>query len=90
MSSANKPPLAVILGAGRAVWGGLPSAVVDIPEHGRVLDWTLAALAALDEVEVRFIGGYRAEEVLQRYPEVQIVLNPDWQHSGPAGSLSLA
>ena len=90
VSSANKPPLAVILGAGRAVWGGLPSAVVEVPEHGRVLDWTIAALAALDEVEVRFVGGYRAEEVLQRYPEVQIVLNPDWQHSGPAGSLSLA
>jgi len=90
VSSANKPPLAVILGAGRAVWGGLPSAVVDIPEHGRVLDWTLAALAALEEVEVRFVGGYRAEEVLERYPQVQIVLNPDWQHSGPAGSLNLA
>ena len=90
VSAANQPPLAVILGAGRAVWGGLPSAVVDIPEQGRVLDWTLAALAALNEVEVRFVGGYRAEEVLQRYPEVQIVLNPDWQHSGPAGSLSLA
>jgi choline kinase/phosphohistidine swiveling domain-containing protein len=90
VSAANQPPLAVILGAGRAVWGGLPSAVVDIPEHGRVLDWTLAALAALDEAEVRFVGGYRAEEVLQRYPEVQIVLNPGWQHSGPAGSLSLA
>ena len=90
VSSANKPPLAVILGAGRAVWGGLPSAVVEVPEHGRVLDWTIAALAALDEVEVRFVGGYRAEEVLQRYPDVQIVLNPDWQHSGPAGSLSLA
>ncbi len=90
MSTANQPPLAVILGAGRAAWGGLPSAVVDIPEHGRVLDWTLAALSTLDEVEVRFVGGYRAEEVLRRYPQVQIVLNPDWQHSGPAGSLSLA
>ncbi len=88
--AASKPPLAVILGAGRAVWGGLPSAVVDIPEHGRVLDWTLAALAALGEPEIRFIGGYRAEEVTRRYPGVQIVLNADWQHTGPAGSLGLA
>ncbi|MSX12174.1 MAG: sugar metabolism cluster protein [Actinobacteria bacterium] len=90
MSAATNTPLAVILGAGRAVWGGLPSAVVDIPEHGRVLDWTLAALSVLEDVEVRFVGGYRAEEVLQRYPDVQIVLNPEWQHSGPAGSLALA
>ena len=90
VSAATKPPLAVILGAGRAVWGGLPSAVVDIPEHGRVLDWTLAALAAVDDVEIRFVGGYRAEEIVLRYPAVQMVLNPDWQHSGPAASLALA
>ncbi len=79
----------VILGAGRAVRGSLPSAVADIDERGRVLDWLLDAFAVLDGAQVSFVGGYRAEEVLERYPDLRLVFNREWASTGPAYSLGL-
>jgi len=80
----------VILGAGRAVRGSLPSAMVDIHERGRVMDWLLAAFAALDAPEVYFVGGYKAEEVVERYPSLRPVFNREWASTGPVRSLGLA
>ena len=66
----------VILGAGRSVRGALPSAMVDIDEHGRVLDWLLDAFAVLDDPDVAFVGGYRAEDVVERYPQLRAGVQP--------------
>ena len=79
----------VILGAGRSVRGALPSAMVDIDEHGRVLDWLLDAFAVLDGPEVAFVGGYRAEDVVERYPQLRVVFNRAWAETGPVESLAL-
>ena len=87
--SAASTDQVVILGAGRAVRGSLPSAVADIDEHGRVLDWLLDAFSALGAVDVSFVGGYRAEEVLERYPDLRLVFNREWARTGPAHSLGL-
>ncbi len=80
----------VILGAGRSVRGALPSAMVDIDEHGRVMDWLLDAFAVLDEPDVAFVGGYRADDVVERYPQLRVVFNRDWAGTGPVESLGLA
>ena len=50
----------IILGAGRSITGGSPSAVTITDEHHRVLDWILDAFSALEDPEVYFIGGYHA------------------------------
>jgi choline kinase len=80
----------VILGAGRSVRGALPSAMVDIDERGRVLDWLLDAFAVVDGSEVAFVGGYRAEDVVERYPQLRVVFNRSWSETGPVESLALA
>jgi choline kinase len=79
----------VILGAGRGVRGNLPSAIVGIDEHSSVMDWLLDAFAVLDEPLVTFVGGYKADEVVERYPDVRMVFNRDWAQTGPARSLGL-
>lgn len=83
-------PLVVVLAAGRSVRGGAPSAVLDVDGRGLVLDWLLAAFAVLPDPDIRVVAGYRAEEVLGRYPGVQVVLNPAWSSTGAAHSLALA
>src|SRR5438445_2407257 len=79
----------VILGAGRGVRGSVPSAIVDIDDHSRVMDWLLDAFAALDRIQVCFVGGFKADEVVERYPQVRTVFNRDWAHTGPVSSLGL-
>ncbi len=80
----------VILGAGRAVTGAVPSAVVGVDDGHRVLDWQLDAFKALGDCDVCFVAGYRADEVIERYPDVRVVLNREWERTGPAHSLGLA
>jgi glutamine kinase len=79
----------VILGAGRGVRGSIPSAIVDIDDHTRVMDWLLDAFAVLDRAEMCFVGGYKADEVVEHYPQVRTVFNRDWAHTGPVMSLGL-
>jgi choline kinase/phosphohistidine swiveling domain-containing protein len=79
----------VILGAGRGVRGSVPSAIVDIDDHTRVMDWLLDAFAALDNIQVCFVGGFKADEVVERYPQVRTVFNREWAHTGPVSSLGL-
>ena len=79
----------VILGAGRSVRGGVPSAMVDIDERGRVMDWLLDAFAVLDDPEIYFVGGFKAEDVVERYPQLQVVFNRAWAETGPVESLGL-
>ena len=79
----------VILGAGRSVRGGLASAMVDIDERGRVMDWLLDAFAVLGEPDIYFVGGFKAEDVVERYPQVSVVFNRAWADTGPVESLRL-
>ena len=80
----------VILGAGPASRGQSPSAVADVHEDTRVIDWLLAAFGALGNPRVFFVAGYKAAEVISRYPTLLTVFNPDWRTSGPVLSLALA
>jgi choline kinase len=80
----------VILGAGRGVRGSVPSAIIEIDERSSVMDWLLDSIAAIDRPRVTFVGGYKADEVIERYPDVRMVLNRDWARTGPARSLGLA
>lgn len=81
----------IILGAGKPFSGERPSALVEAPwTSRRVLDWLLEAFATLGEAEFHFVGGYRLEEVVARYPNIYFSVNPEWKRSGAVGSLLLA
>ncbi|WP_133066218.1 PEP/pyruvate-binding domain-containing protein [Acidovorax kalamii] len=83
----NKPQV-IILGAGKPFSGERPSALVEAPwTSRRVLDWLLDAFAVLGEAEFHFVGGYRLEEVVARYPNIYFSVNPEWKRSGAVGSL---
>lgn len=78
----------VILGAGRAVHGSSPAAVLGTDADHGVLDWVLDAFSELDTA-IAFVAGYRADEVIERYPDVRVVLNRQWERTGPVASLGL-
>lgn len=80
-------PQVIILGAGKPFSGEHPSALAETPSGRRVLDWLLDAFSVLGEAEFHFVGGYRFEEVVARYPNIYFSVNPDWKHSGATGSL---
>jgi Predicted sugar nucleotidyltransferases len=67
----------------------MPSAMVGIDEHGRVMDWLLDAFAVLGEPEIYFVGGFKAEDVVERYPDLRVVFNRAWAETGPVESLGL-
>lgn len=78
----------IILGAGKPFSGEHPSALVEAPwTSRRVLDWVLDAFAEVGEAEFHFVGGYRLEEVVARYPSIYFSVNQDWKRSGAVGSL---
>ena len=80
----------IVLGAGRAGKGNLPTALVTINDNQRVLDWILASFSPLQEPACYFVGGYLAGAIASRYPNIRFFFNPDWATTGPARSLSLA
>src|SRR6476469_4007112 len=86
----ERPDRVVILGAGRGVRGSVPSAIVNVDDDTRVMDWLLDAFSALGDFHVCFIGGFKADEVVERYPQIRTIFNRDWAETGPVSSLALA
>ncbi len=82
--------LVVILGAGRDRHRPLPPALMHTPGRARVLDWQLDAFSSLAGRRVCFVGGYRHEEVATRYPGLHLLINSDWETTGPVHSLAQA
>ncbi|MEI8336028.1 MAG: PEP-utilizing enzyme [Actinomycetes bacterium] len=88
--SAPRGPAAIILGAGRGSRGGSPTALVSIDKDSRVLDWILQGFSFLENLDVTFVAGYRAEEIAAKYPEIRTSINTNWRRTGPAASLRSA
>jgi len=87
---------AIVMGAGRGSRLGretdvVPKALVSV--MGRpMLDWILEALGAAGfaRQDVVFIGGYRADVVRARYPELTFVMNREWERNNVLASLLCA
>ncbi|MEZ4430709.1 MAG: hypothetical protein R3A51_23780, partial [Nannocystaceae bacterium] len=58
--------------------------------HGRVIDWILGAFSVIPRAAICFVGGYRADAIRHEYPNIDLVVNPNWRVTGPAISLSYA
>ncbi len=86
----------IVIGAGRGSRLGTETDVVPkalVPVMGRpMLDWILEALGAagFSRKDVIFIGGYRADVVRARYPELTFVLNDRWEQNNVLASLLCA
>ena len=76
----------IILGAGMPFRGEQHSALRDTAHNGLVFDWLLHAFSSV-RPSVHFIGGYRIEDVMRRYPSIHYTVNPEWDRTGPADSL---
>lgn len=79
----------VVLGAGRPQSGTAPSALRMVDRERKVLDWILHAFSDL-RPDVFFVGGYNIDEIVDSYPNINVVVNPNWQRTGASGSLLMA
>ena len=75
-----------ILGAGQPFKGEKTNALRDATNSMKVLDWQLQELSSLD-VEIHFIGGYKYDDIIDKYPFLNFKINPYWESSGPVSSL---
>lgn len=80
----------VILGAGRAQRGGVPTAMLPTGQRGRVIDWILGAFSVIPGASICVVGGFRADTLHHEVPDIELVINPNWRVTGPAISLSYA
>ena len=77
---------AIILGAGREshkVDGSfpLPRCLLTDPFGERVLDWMLSAFHSNDIRFITFVGGYKINEIGDKYPRLNYIYNPDWERT---------
>ncbi len=66
-----------LLGAGKPSAGVHPSALKKITIDTSALDWQIRSFNSV-EGDVRFLGGYHAEDVIHKYPQLKYTVIPDW------------
>lgn len=83
------PRHAIVLAAGKSLQlDGISKALIRHPRTGRtVLDHAVQAFAGC---RVTVVVGFRAIHIMQHYPALRYVHNPDWALTNNAGSLGLA
>lgn len=79
----------IILGAGAPHRGDVPAALREPRSGTSMLQWLLDA-SGCGQRETTFVAGYQADAVRARYPELPVVENPDWEHTGSGASLLAA
>ncbi len=80
---------AIVLAAGRSSQlDGVNKVLVRHPATGKtVLDYAIEAFAG---ARVTVVVGFRAVQIMQEYPQLHFVHNPDWALTNNAMSLALA
>lgn len=83
MDKTNKR--AVILGAGAPHNGEQPS-LLEAVNGVNVLEWLLRATSVF-KGNACLVLGYQSDEIAEKYPEIETVVNPNWSDTGSAASL---
>lgn len=83
------PRHAIVLAAGKSLQlDGVSKALIRHPQDGRtILDHAIEAFSGM---KITVVVGFRAIHVMQHYPDLHYVHNPDWALTNNAGSLGLA
>lgn len=76
---------AVILGAGAPHNGEQPS-LLEAVNGVNVLEWLLRA-TSVSKRDACLVLGYQSDEIAEKYPEIETVVNPNWYDTGSAASL---
>lgn len=86
---SHRPTRTIVLAAGKSLQlDGASKALIRHPTTGRtVLDYVVDAFR---DTEITVVVGYRAIQIMQAYPELRYVHNPDWALTNNAMSLGLA
>ena len=79
----------IILGAGAPHAGKAPAALHETSFDQSVLEWVSEAYAT-NVSNILFVAGYRAHEIRQQYPNLELVENVKWKNTGSFYSLLLA
>lgn len=85
-SNSNLKINTILLAAGKPEKGESHPLLRKAFSGTRVLDWLLQALPS-DRSTIQFVGGYRLEEIANKYPDFQYVENSEWLSTGATGSL---
>lgn len=76
----------IILGAGLSNNNSTHTALKEVGDGSKILDWLIAAYTDLDYV-LEFIAGYSFEDLKMSYPNFLYTLNNQWEKTGATGSL---
>ena len=79
----------IILGAGAPHHGELPAALSEPRSGTSILQWLLDS-SGCSIGDAIFVAGYQSDAVRARYPELKVVENTDWKHTGSGASLLAA
>lgn len=77
-----------LLGAGKPASGKSPSALKNITNTTKAIDWQLRSFSGfVEESDVHFLGGYDIDKVINYYPKINFTLATDWKESSPLDTL---
>lgn len=89
MNIATNTDQVIILAAGKSLQlDGISKVLLRHPVTGKtILDYAIAAFAGK---KITVVVGFRAIQIMQAYPQLSFVYNPDWALTNNAMSLALA
>lgn len=77
-----------LLGAGKPAIGKAPSALKNITNTTKAIDWQIRSFSEFVNTEdIHFLGGYHIEKVINYYPKLNFTLATDWAKSKPLDTL---
>jgi len=79
----------VILAAGKPHRGSTPTLLQSFDDDQLIFDWILRLFDGYSS-SIRIVGGYKAEEVTKKHPNLDYIVNYSWKNTGNLYSLFLA
>lgn len=79
----------LVVAAGKPHSGQIPAILQQASVGRRVLDWILDVYLA-DAADITVVAGYHADEIRQHYPDLQMIVNEEWENTGSLQSIMLA
>ncbi|MFA0113364.1 PEP-utilizing enzyme [Vibrio sp. 10N.261.46.E11] len=76
------------LGAGRPASGKKPSALKNIASNFKAMDWQLDSFQSIASIDdTYFLGGYHIEEIAENYPQLNFLVEPQWEEKSVLNTL---
>ena len=77
-----------LLGAGKPSSGSRPSALKNIANKTKAMDWQLQSFKEYVKLKnTYFLGGYHVEDVAKSYPKLNFSIAPNWEDSSALNTL---